>query len=130
MPQATIWWRVPRSSTREENAAALTAAIRTVHPAAPEVTEFLAYPLLGKRPQILVLGDDGSEMVLTKVDITNDGDVRRLEIRIEFTMSDYGLGEFDEIMHSMAQSAPVAAAIKAIAFEEAQLPLLATATMP
>lgn len=125
MPEATIWWRVLRKKSKEENAAALTSAIRNVHPAAPEVNEYSAYPLLYKYQQVLVLGDDGSEMILTKGEVTNEGDARRLEIKVEFTMSDYGLGEFDEIMRSMSESTPVAAAIEAIELEESQLPPLA-----
>lgn len=120
--EATIWWRVPHGSSREENAAALTAAVRTVHPGAPEVTEYLAYPLLGRRQQILILSDDGSEMILTRRGVVNTADGRRLEITVQFTMTDYGLGEFDEIMQSMALSPPVAAAIEAIELEESQLP--------
>lgn len=122
MPEATIWWRVLRKKSKEQNTAALTSAVRNIHPAAPEVNEYAAYDLLYKRQQILVLGDDGSEMILTKGEVTNDGDARRMEIKVEFTLSDYGLGEFDEIMRSMSESAPVAAAIEAIELEESQLP--------
>lgn len=130
MREATVWWRVPQGSSREENAAALTEAVRTVHPGAPEVTEYLAYPLLGRRQQILILGDDGSEMILTKGEVVNSGNVRRFEITVQFTMTDYGLGEFDDIMQSMSLSAPVAAAIETVRAEESDLPPLAEGAKP
>lgn len=131
MTDDTILWRCHVNAFKytKADAAALTAAVRSVYPGAPEVLpEHTTKLISGKRVAVLE-AEDGSRLTLTRGGSTNEGGFHH-EIHVVYEPGDYGLAEFDRIMVSLAHSAPVAAAIEAIQLDEIGLPPLARPSVP
>lgn len=138
MTHNVIWWRV-YVFRLEENRTLLNRLVRELHPQAPEVWAKHVTALGSRKRKAVVPGDDGSELVLTRGETkTIDGSMH-YQITVEFAAGtevrkvadslpaapdpgDYGLAEFDRISSSLAHSAPVAEAIRAIQREEVKYP--------
>lgn len=119
----TIVWFMHTNAFRHlhSDAAALASLVRALHPGAPGVTAELASRLI--RKQVSLDGEDGSRLTLTKESSKNVKGGLNYTIRVDFMPGDsepedFGLREFDRIMESLAHSAPVAAAIKAVRADE------------
>lgn len=152
MSGTVIWWRI-YVFRQGENRILLNRLVRELHPRAPEVNGGHIATLGGRKRKIVVTGDDGSELVLTRGETKTIDKVMNYQIFVEFTpgsalafperqrdpltirelgqrdapvpaaaADDYGLAEFDRISSSLAHSAPVAEAIRAIQREEAEFP--------
>lgn len=105
-----------RHASRE--AAALTAALRGIFPGAPDIRP-LQLRALVRREKLVVNGESGVRLLLTLSEPVRLVQLRHgYSVRASFHPGDYGLDEFDRIMHSLTHSPPVAAAVSAADTEE------------
>lgn len=122
MNEATFWWRI-YAFRIEENRLMLNKQVREFYPGAPEILMAHVNILNGRKREVTVGEPDGAHVVLTRGETKSENGLH-YEITARFPLGDYGLAEFDSIAESLSHSAPVAAALKAIKWEEHGLPSL------
>lgn len=124
-----IWWK-RRHRRHAEDAAELNKTVQALHPGAPEILPIHATALLGPAAKAVLDGKDGVRLTLTRGRNEAPEFIPHYEIFVTFQPGDYGVAEFDRIAQSLAHSAPVAAAIKAIQQAEAPVRNVAREDVP
>lgn len=144
-----IWWKV-YVFKNNENRILLNRLVKQLHSGAPQVLNEHINSLTLRKRKAVIQTKDGYELTLTRgetktidgtmhyqifVDYTRNVEprtfeqrkgyapaVRELDAPVPAPVDDYGLAEFDRISSSLAHSAPVAEAIRAIQREEVEYP--------
>lgn len=124
-----IWW-MRRHRRHAEDTAELNKTVQALHPDAPEILPIHTTALLGPAAKAVLDGKDGVRLTLTRSRQETRDYLLYYEIFVTFDPGDYGVAEFDRIAQSLAHSAPVAAAIKAIQQAEAPVRNVARADVP
>ena len=125
MSTASVLWRT-RPLRHSRDAPALNILVQQLYPGAPEIKREHAQRLCAVTGEQKIYGDDGSMLTLTRSSAKATWQGVFNEVLVSFAPGDCGLGEFDLIAESLAHSAPVAVAIRAIRHEESRLPPLLT----